>query len=106
MKREALWILSNAMKRGTQLQRTFLHEKGVLGCFISLLGSTDKKMLKVVLEGIFNFVEGGELLGQNKDENPFKRYLKNEDVEGIIGELQGHEDREVSRLAKAIIKML
>jgi len=60
VKIEALWVLSNAVKFGTPLQKAFLREKGTLYCFISSLGSTDKITLRVILEGILNFIKGKE----------------------------------------------
>ena len=106
MKREAIWVLSNAIKDGTQLQKAFLHEKGVLGCFISLLGITDITTLRVVLEGILNFIKEKEVYGQDDDENPFRKYLKENYEVNIISELQENDDENVSKLAKGIIKLL
>jgi len=106
VKIEAVWVLSNAVAQATQLQKAFLHEKGVLDCFISFLGSSDKEILKLVLEGILNFVKGGEIPGQGKDENPFKRYLEENYGFDIIIKLQKNNDENVSKLAKEIINTL
>ena len=106
MKIEAVLVLSNAIKHGTQLQKTFLQEKGALDCFISLLESIDKKMLKAVLEGILNFVKGEDpSVHNNKDEYPFKKYLKRKGAVDKISELMEGTDDEVSQRAREIITM-
>jgi len=106
VKREAIWVLSNAVKNGTQLQKAFLHEKGTLSCFISLLGLTDINTLRVILEGILNFIKEKEVYGQDDDENPFRKYLKESYEVNIIRELQENDNENVSKLAKGIIKFL
>ena len=103
MVREAVSILSNAIKYGTLLQKSFLYKKGVLDCFISLLVSTDKKILKVVLEGILNFVNEDDLL---MIENSFKKDLKDKDAINKINKLQEIGDEKISQRTKEIIKLL
>jgi len=105
VKINAILILSNAIKNGTLLQKAFLVEKGVSDWFISLLGSTDEKMLKAVLEGILNFVKGGDLLANNNDGYSFKEYLKEKGAVDKISELMGDIDDEVSQRAREIITM-
>jgi len=53
VKIKALYALSKAIKRSTQLQKAFLHGKGAFDCLISSLGSDDNDTLEVILEGIF-----------------------------------------------------
>ena len=98
-------MLSNAIKYGTKSQKGFLHEKGVLDCFIFLLISIDKKTLIDALEGILDFLKG-DFLDYNKDDNSFKKYFKSEDTINKINGLQANEDEEVSRMAEEIIKIL
>ena len=105
VKREAIWVLSNAVKDGTQLQKDFLHKKGALKCFISSLELTDTNTLRVALEGILNFIKGEEISGQ-EDENPFKKYFKENCEVSIINELQENNDENISELADDIINML
>ena len=105
MGREAVSALSNAIKYGTQSQKTFLIEKGVLDCFISLLVSTDKRMLKDVLEGILDFLRARNVLTSDKYENLLEKYLKDKGAVDKIRELEHDEDEEVSRIAKEIIKI-
>ena len=106
VKREAIWVVSNAVKGGTPLQKVFLHEKGALGCFISLLRLTEITTLRVILEGILNFIKEKEVYGQDDDENPFRKYLKESYEVNIIRELQENDNENVSKLAKGIIKFL
>ena len=63
-------------------------------------------MLKVILEEILDFVKGGEVFDEDKDENPFKRYLMFSSNFNILLNLQEDNDDNVSKLAKEIIKML
>ena len=104
--RVAIPILSNVVKHSTQLQKAFLYEKGVLDCFISLLVTTDKKILIDVLEGILNFVNEEDLLTRDMAEKRFKKYLKDRDAIDKIIEFQKNEDDEVSKLANEIFKIL
>jgi len=62
-------------------------------------------MLKVALEGILNFVKGGDLLVRYRDENHFIKHLKHKGAFDKIGELVGDVDDEVSQRATEIISM-
>ena len=85
-------------------QKRFLHEKGVLDCFIAFLDSS-VTIQEVALEGVKNFLKAGdqEVFENGKTENPYQKELVLRGAGKIIRKLQDSKDEEISYKAREIL---
>ncbi len=99
-RREATWILANAVIQSNLEQLIYLFQNRVLDCFCDMLDSEDPGILEVVIDGLGHFLRKGEQFAKIRNcENPF--YAELEKREGLekIENLQKHKEEKVYEAA-------
>ena len=105
MKREAAWILSNAVVRCNLDQLVYMFQYQILDCFCQLLDSEDSKTIEIVLDGLSHILKKGNNLGKAKGcENPFYAELERRGGLQKIEDLQKHKSQAVYEVALRLLE--
>lgn len=106
VRREAAWVLANALIKCNLDQLMFMLQYGLLECFCTLLDdSRDAKNLEVVIEGLNAVLnKGKEIASQRGCENPFISEFESRGGLDRIHKLQEHENIEVYHAALKLLQ--
>lgn len=104
VKKEAAWAISNATTGGEKKQIDFLLKFNPLPALINLLDSSDIKIIKVILEGLENILENGEISEELHNKNTY--VLQIEKAGGLekLEKLQQHPNDEIYESAIKILE--
>ena len=106
VRREAAWVLTNALMKCNMDQLMFMMQYGLLECLCNLLEDTrDAKKLEVAIEGLNNLLKKGkEISSQRRCENPFISEFESRGGLDKIQDLQKHENTEVYQAALKLLE--
>jgi len=106
VRREAAWVLANALIKCNIDQLMFMLQYGLLECFCTLLDDTrDAKNLEVVIEGLNAILnKGKEIASQRRCENPFISEFESRGGLEKVQKLQEHENVEVYQAALKLME--
>jgi len=106
VRREAAWVLANALIKCNLDQLMFMLQYGLLQCFCTLLDNTqDAKNLEVVIEGLNAILtKGKEIASQRGGENPFISEFESRGGLQKVQDLQEHKANEVYQAALKLLE--
>jgi hypothetical protein len=109
VRKEVLWIFSNATRQASPAQMSALDECNILDFFLQYFNKNDDSQnIKIALEGIANTLnQGASMALQENTENPENMFLTKLDDKGgikLLEDLQQHEDHEIYQKVQKIFE--
>ncbi len=103
MRRESIWVLSNAVNHGNDEQICLLAENQVIDSMVRQLDTDDSKILVGAWECIKRILLNGVKYIKTMNENPFLNHF---DALGVskIEKLQEHKSEDVYKAAIGILE--
>lgn len=105
IRREALWILSNACCQGKPEDTLSLLQLNLMETLVGLLDQEDSKTLTVALEALGHILKCGKKnFMNNNNENPFATRLESLGAIPKIEKLQLHQSNDVYKKAVKLLE--
>jgi len=105
VRREALWILSNAVVGCNIDQLIYMFQYRIMDCFCDLLSNEDAKSVEIAVDSLSQILKKGNILAKTKGcENPFLAELEEKGGVQKIEDLQKHASHDVYEAALRLLE--